>query len=142
MNVINLKCISNIHLRCLYNLETREFRYIELSPQEINVHKIDWAGEYEIFQNNLYALSESTQGPIFIVNNDIYFLRKNNYKFFYSQHSQMNKCSFKAIVDGKKIVDIVYDTPGWCDAFDDIDFGHWVTVLSENDYFIEGFTKQ
>ena len=141
MDIINLICISNIHLRCLYNLETREFRYIELAPQKIDIHKVDWVGEYAIIHNNLYALAHSAQGPIFIVNNDIYFLKKSNYKFFYSQKPQMQECAFKAIIDGKKIVDIVYKDPGWCDVFDDIDFGHWVTTLSERDNFIDSFTR-
>lgn len=141
---------------CFYDLNSGEYKLT--SPKKVDPKDIG-DGDFIILDENLYALAKTADGPVFIFNDTHYYLKNDlNFKFIHEiipakkitnilKRINANKskdfCKFIFEVDNMKIIDIVYEKPDedWSFWHMDMDFFHWITEWSNNDEFIEHFTK-
>lgn len=133
--------MDDTRIVCVYDINNRMYK--EIVDENYNIKKD--IGFYVKVNNNIVGVMESNRGPIFFINNQLYYLLECNYKF---EQTNLNetKGNFKLIINEKVKEDITYNKPLYIDydpwsSDKDVDFFQWICQSQENVTSKERFHK-
>lgn len=128
----NIRNMDDTSIVCVYDINN--IMYKEIVDENYKIKKD--IGFYVNVNNDIVGVMESNRGPIFFINNQLYYLTECNYKF---EQTNLNetKGNFKLIINEKVKEEIMYNKPVYIDydqwsSEKDVDFFQWICQSQEN----------
>lgn len=136
-----IRNMNNTEIVCIYDINNSTYKEV---IDDIYKIKRD-VGFYVKVGENLVGVMESSKGPVFFNNKNLYYLKGYNYEFIHSNLVN-GKGNFKLIVDGVVKEDITYIKPLYTDydqwsSEKDVDFFQWICQSQESDITKDRFHK-
>jgi len=135
----NIKSMDDVRQVCIYNTNDKSY-HIE-NDEDFKLKRD--IGFCAIIEDNVYGVFKTEDGPIFFINDRMYYLKDIKYSFRHT-HLEKKVGQFIFSIDGKTELKLVYSITT-CTNYDawseeeDVDFFQWLTQKHKKLEDIERF---